>query len=462
MKSIDINDLKTIREKNDPDSDLLYQTIHNKKLSKALYNSKSVSKITHSFSNSLAKNIKLGDQRDTGLCWIYTFMHFILFFTDERFTLPTNFELSHNYLSFYDKLERSIYFLQNVWKYRNISEDSQMYQYLFGEPFTLIDSGGNWSMLMNLISKYGLVPKSVMPDTYHMKSDVEFYDLLRENLFSMAYEIRTNNFSKRRFDKYIDTYALPRIWYILTIFFGEPPDEFDWKYKSERYEDLTPLEFFDMVFDFNPLDWGILLNLSRNRKYKEKEYKLNNVYNIKLCSNMIDARYAFHVLNIDIDTFTKACKESIDCGNPVWAGIASTESYSCEHGVYDHKLYNRHPKLYPKKRLEKRDSVRYNIYRADHAILIIGYNLDKRGKIDKWEGLNTYGYNLCTDDKDNKAKRRKLKTVVIDHEWFLDNVFQIVVEKTILPKKIAKLFDNKTIDVSPYDSLISCNLMNVY
>ena len=37
----------------------------------------------------------------------------------------------------------------------------------------LSDDGGTWNMLVNLINKYGIVPKSVMRDTYHSKNTFE-------------------------------------------------------------------------------------------------------------------------------------------------------------------------------------------------------------------------------------------------------------------------------------------------
>ena len=72
-----------------------------------------------------------------------------------------NFELSQNYIFFYDKLEKANYFLESVLKTVDEPVDGRLYSFLNAGPLA---DGGQWDMFANLVRKYGVVPKEVYPD----------------------------------------------------------------------------------------------------------------------------------------------------------------------------------------------------------------------------------------------------------------------------------------------------------
>ena len=63
---------------------------------------------------------------------------------------------------FWDKLEKANYFLENIIETRDEPLDSRMIQALLSDP---LSDGGQWDMFVNLVDKYGVVPKSFMPET---------------------------------------------------------------------------------------------------------------------------------------------------------------------------------------------------------------------------------------------------------------------------------------------------------
>ena len=65
-------------------------------------------------------------------------------------SLPKDFEFSENYLFLYDKLEKSKYFLQNIFKTKNLSVESRDVTYLLNN---VIEDGGTWNMAVNLIKE---------------------------------------------------------------------------------------------------------------------------------------------------------------------------------------------------------------------------------------------------------------------------------------------------------------------
>src|SRR5207302_575709 len=73
-----------------------------------------------------------------------------------------DFELSQNYVMFWDKLEKANYFLESILLTLDEPTDGRLVAWLMANP---IQDGGQWDMFVNLIKKYGVVPKDVMPET---------------------------------------------------------------------------------------------------------------------------------------------------------------------------------------------------------------------------------------------------------------------------------------------------------
>lgn len=75
-----------------------------------------------------------------------------------------SFEFSQTHLYFWDKIERA-YYLLNVYEEAAKTEEagSRMMMFLMSDPSS---DGGQWHMLVNLIIKHGLMPKSAWPDVH--------------------------------------------------------------------------------------------------------------------------------------------------------------------------------------------------------------------------------------------------------------------------------------------------------
>ena len=86
----------------------------------------------------------------------------------------SNFEFSQNYFMFWDKLEKANYFLENIIQTKDHAYDSRLIMHLVKAP---VQDGGQWDMFVNLINKYGVVPKDVMPETNHSSKSVSYTHL---------------------------------------------------------------------------------------------------------------------------------------------------------------------------------------------------------------------------------------------------------------------------------------------
>ena len=95
---------------------------------------------------------------------------------------------SQNYALFFDKLEKSNYFLESILETLDEPTAGRLVTYLLSGP---LGDGGQWDMFANLVEKYGVVPKEVMPETAASSSTREIVGYLTEKLREFACTLRT-------------------------------------------------------------------------------------------------------------------------------------------------------------------------------------------------------------------------------------------------------------------------------
>ena len=97
------------------------------------------------------------------------------------------FELSQNYTLFYDKLEKSNYFLNTILDTLEEDTDSRLIAHLLSAP---LNDGGQWDMLCAIVDKYGLVPKEAMPESEISSNTNEMVSYMTEKLREFACTLR--------------------------------------------------------------------------------------------------------------------------------------------------------------------------------------------------------------------------------------------------------------------------------
>ena len=138
------------------------------------------------------KTGKPTNQRHSGRCWSFAALNTLRhkFATKYKFK---DFELSQNYLFFWDRIERANMFFQKI----IATADKPLHDRTvdFYLSFALND-GGQWANAASIIEKYGVVPEYVMPDTHNTKdtSDVaEVFDsLMRKDAIELRAMVQTN------------------------------------------------------------------------------------------------------------------------------------------------------------------------------------------------------------------------------------------------------------------------------
>lgn len=386
-------------------------SLHNNKLCNVcLPSDKQIDKM-YLFSNKVSPSCKVTCQKSTGRCWLFAGLNMLRHNFIISKNLPLDFEFSQAYLFFWDKYERINYFFEACESTKHLNLDDQLVQHILQSP---ICDGGQWQMFVNLVNKYGVVPKSVYPETYHTSDSSEINMVLKKMLREYCSQIRNGIFDR-------DT-ALDTVYNILVRFMGYPVDEFIWEYKdiNDKYhcvdkyfnEKLTPQIFYKNIVKANLDSYVSIIDDPRNN------YDLN--YSVKYLGNVIEGN-EIKYFNKDINTIINLIKKSIDNNEPVWFGCDVKPFLHMEKCIMDKNIFNVENYLNINFNLNKRERLEYRDSLMTHAMLITGYNINTDGDIDRWEIENSWG------PKDANCGYYTMTT-----DWLREYLFQISINKKYL------------------------------
>ena len=142
--------------------------------------------IDHTFSNKVSGEMKATSQMRSGRCWGFAGLNLLRIYLGRKYKLK-NFEFSQNYFMFYDKLEKANYFFENIIETSDKPTDSRLVMHLLNSP---IQDGGQWDMFVNLLMKYGTVPKKVMGESFHSSNSAQMNKLITRKLRECAKDLR--------------------------------------------------------------------------------------------------------------------------------------------------------------------------------------------------------------------------------------------------------------------------------
>jgi bleomycin hydrolase len=235
----------------DPKNLLARNAVHGSDPTAVLLNPKSALKDKHVFNVKLNLEGSATNQKSSGRCWLFAGTNVMRLAVIQKYKLDDNFELSQSYLFFYDKLEKANWFLENMIDLAQEDINDRVVQYLLTDP---VGDGGQYDMLINIVEKYGVVPKSAFPETYASSNSRRLNWLVTVKLREFATQIRKSVESavSTQAVRFLKEKMLEDIYRILVISLGEPPAQFDWETvdKNGKYigiHHLTPKKFFREV-----------------------------------------------------------------------------------------------------------------------------------------------------------------------------------------------------------------------
>lgn len=396
----------------------------------------------HSYSISLEQG-EITNQKQSGRCWMFAALNTFRFEVMKNLNLKT-FELSQNYTLFYDKLEKSNYFLESILETLDEPTQGRLISFLLSAP---LGDGGQWDMLCNLVRKYGVVPKEAMPETVASSATREMTATLTRKLREDACRLRKAYADGSTLDELRQKKEamMEEIYRVLCICLGEPPKTFDLEVtdrddKFIRDTNLTGTAFFEKYVGLNLDDYVSLINAPTADKPYHRSYSVKFLGNVK---EGCPVRY----LNLPIKELKKAAIAQMKDGSPVWFGCDVGKDSSRDEGLLDTNTYQTDKLLGVTFGMNKAERLEYGESLMTHAMVFQGVNLDEEGKPNRWRVENSWG----------DAPGKKGYYVMSD-EWFDEYMYQIVVNKKYLPDSYIAEYDSEPIMLEPWDPMGSLAL----
>ena len=371
---------------------------------------------------------KVADQKQSGLCWVFAALNTLRHPMQAKFKIK-DFELSQGYIFFWDKLEKSNYFYENVIKTADLKIGDRKIDFLMATPQ---QDGGQWDLICGLLEKYGVVPKSIMPDTASRINSSELNHVLNSKLRKDAVQLRklVNDGVSLSEVEATKEHMLSEVYRMLVYTIGEPPTHFNWSYRDDnqqfhQVENITPQEFYKQYINLNLADHISTINAPTT----DKPY--NHVYTVELLGNVVGGRQVRH-LNLELQDFKQAAIKQLQAGEAVWFGSDISQMSDRKTGIMDTKLYDLNGLFNIDLSMTKAQRLDYGESMMDHAMVITGVDLNNDQQPTKWKVENSWGEKVG-----NKGY------FVMSDAWFDQFVYQLVIDKQYLPEKLQQVYEQE-------------------
>ena len=437
-QSVSLKDLETFRADfaGNKLSQVAQKAASLTEIDKICYNTSSASRMNHKFSIDLP-TMSACSQKHSGRCWIFSALNLLR----EKVAKDLNieeFELSQNYIAFYDHLEKANTFLENILETAADPLEDRRVSGLLREP---VGDGGWWEYFVGLCCKYGAVPKEAMPETQQSGSTDSMNMLINMQLRKDALALRQAAEAGESPEalRAMKKAMLNRIYNVLSICLGTPPEHFDFEYvnKDGHYHacrDLTPMGFYDRFIGRKLTDIVSILNAPidsvpfHTTCYTAGEENIYGSFQAKR-------------LNLPLEEFKAAVLRQLEAGEPTWF-VCDCDYYgSRQEGIWDTELYDYETAFGLDLTLSKGELLDLRQCSLNHAMVFTGVNLVD-GKPDKWKIQNSWGtdtarkgYFICSD------------------AWFDRYVFTASIDRKYLTEEENAQFSQEPVVLPPWNVL---------
>ncbi len=389
------------------------------------------------FSLDLTKD-KVSDQKASGRCWMFaalnTFRHKMI----AGFQLE-DFELSQAHTFFWDKYEKSNWFLEQVIATADQELTSRKVKFLLDTPQ---QDGGQWDMVVSLFEKYGVVPKSVYPESISSSNSRELNQILNKLLRQDAQILRElvaegANSAELQAKK---EELLQEVFNFLAMNLGLPPRQFDFSYRDKdnhfhSESGLTPLTFYQKYVDLKLDDYVSIINAPT----ADKPY--GRSYTVEMLGNVVGSK-PVRYLNVEMNRLKELAIAQMQAGETVWFGSDVGQSSNRKAGVMAEGMHDFTASMDIRLTQDKAGRLDYSESLMTHAMVLTGVDLDENGKAKKWKVENSWGEKVG-----NKGY------FVASDAWMDEYTYQIVVRKEFLTAAELAAYEAEPLVLAPWDPM---------
>ena len=301
-----------------------------------------------------------------------------------------------------------------------------------------VSDGGQWDMLVNIITKYGVVPQDAYPETFQSSNTAAVDNVLNTYLRKFAVEVKElkGNPDEIRAKK---EKAIGDIYKVLCSCFGVPPTNFSFEYTDKDkeyhiYKDISPKEFYNDFVDMDMTQYVSIINAPT------KDKPFDRLYTVKNLGNVAEGN-AVKYLNLEMDRFKELVINQLKNGELVWFGSDCVQYADFKGGIWDDMYIDRDVLLQIDTQMTKEEQLDARESAMNHAMVITGVNLDNDVP-NKWKIENSWG------DKDAFKGYH-----VATDSWFDRYVYQAVINKKYLSEEEVEILDSKPIELELWDPM---------
>lgn len=420
----------------DEDTRALMNAISSNDISKLAVNRDNLGKVNPYFSNKV-EIVGITDQKSSGRCWLFTGYNVLRPMVIKKYNMK-EFQFSQNYGFFWDQLEKSNLYLEAIITTAKLPEDDRKVDWLYKNP---IGDGGQWTGVVDIVEKYGVVPSNVMPESQNSENTRFMSRFLRRKLREDALKLRNlaANGTEEEALRTEKITMLGEVYRILVLCLGEPPTEFSWQYedkdgKISEMKNYTPKSFYEEMVGVDLRDYVMFMN-DPTRPY-------HTLYEIEYDRHMQEGGN-WKYINLPIEDIKEFAKASIVANEAMYFSCDVGKQLAGEKGLLDVNNYDYNELFGVDFSMDKSGRIRTYDSGSSHGMNLCGVNILPDGSIDKWLLENSWG-----------QKGQKGFLVMTD-EWFSEYMFRLVIHKDHIDSKTLKILDTDPEYLPPWDPMFA-------
>jgi len=297
-------------------------------------------------------------------------------------------------------------------------------------------------MVVSLFEKYGVVPKSVYPESVASSNSRELNQYLNKLLRQDAQILRDliASSADQATVQAKKEELLQEIFNYLAMTLGLPPRQFDFAYrdKDDNYQsekNITPQAFFEKYVGLKLSDYVSVINAPTADKPYGKSYT------VEMLGNVVGAP-SVRYINLPMDRFKELAIAQMKSGETVWFGSDVGQVSDRQKGILATNVYDFTASMDINLTQDKAGRLDYSESLMTHAMVLTGVDLDVDGKPVKWKVENSWG---------DKVGQKGY--FVASDAWMDEYTYQIVVRKDFLTAEELAAYEAEPQVLAPWDPM---------
>ena len=379
------------------------------------------------------------DQKSSGRCWMFSGLNVLRADFAKRHQDTLAVEFSHDYLFFYDQLEKANLMLQGVIDHASKPMDDTRVQFFFHHP---INDGGTFCGVADLAPKYGLVPKGVQPETYSADNTSRMARIVSSKLREYGLELRdmVNSKTSKKAVQARKTEMLADIYRMLCMTLGEPVKEFTYAHKNKDGRQVgeprkyTPRQFYEETVG-RELNGTFIMVMNDPRRPFYKTYEVEYDRHTYDGTN-------WKYLNLPMKDIEQLAIAQLKDGRKLYSSYDVGKQFDRKRGYLDTENYDYGALFGTEFKMDKAQRIATFDSGSTHAMTLTAVDLDKDGNPVKWKVENSWGPASGVGG-----------CLIMTNRWFEEYMFRLVVDKQYVPAETLKQYEQKPVMVMPEDPL---------